>query len=74
MVKKLPTNAGDQETRVRSLGGEHSLEKEMATHSSFPALEIPRTGVWLQAMGVARVGQDLVTQQVSNRRELSFLL
>ena len=26
-----------QETRVRSLGGEHPLEKEMATHSSILA-------------------------------------
>ena len=30
-VKRLPTM---QETRVRSLGQEDSLEKEMATHSS----------------------------------------
>ena len=31
MVKRLPTM---QETRVRSLGREDPLEKEMATHSS----------------------------------------
>ena len=31
MVKHLPAM---QETRVRSLGGEDPLEKEMATHSS----------------------------------------
>ena len=30
-----------QETRVQSLGQEHLLEKEMATHSSFLAWEIP---------------------------------
>ena len=30
-VKRLPTM---RETRVRSLGGEDPLEKEMATHSS----------------------------------------
>ena len=29
--------------RVRSLGGEDPLEKEMATHSSIPAWEIPWT-------------------------------
>ena len=32
-----------QETWVRSLGQEDSLEKEMATHSSILAWEIPRT-------------------------------
>ena len=31
MVKNLPAM---QETKVQSLGGEDSLEKEMATHSS----------------------------------------
>ena len=38
MVKCLPTM---QETWVRSLGGENPLEKEMATHSSILAWEIP---------------------------------
>ena len=33
-VKRLPAM---QETRVRSLGWEDPLEKEMATHSSIPA-------------------------------------
>ena len=32
-----------QETRVQSLGWEDLLEKEMATHSSILAWEIPRT-------------------------------
>ena len=32
-----------QEARVRSLGQEDSLEKEMATHSSILAWRIPRT-------------------------------
>ena len=32
-----------QETRVWSLGQEDPLEKEMATDSSIPAREIPRT-------------------------------
>ena len=40
MVKHLPTVWA---TRVRSLGQEEPLEKEMATHSSFLAWEIPRT-------------------------------
>ena len=32
-----------QETQVQSLGWEDPLEKEMATHSSILALEIPGT-------------------------------
>ena len=40
MVKNLPAM---QETRVRSLGQEDPLEKEMATHSSILAWEVPRT-------------------------------
>ena len=32
-----------QETQVQSLGGEASLEKEMATHSSILAWKIPWT-------------------------------
>ena len=39
-VKRLPTV---QETRVRSLGQEDPLEKEMATHSSILAWKIPWT-------------------------------
>ena len=40
MVKRLPTM---QQTWVRSLGREDSLEKEMATHSSTLAWNIPWT-------------------------------
>ena len=40
MVKRLP---GMRETRVRSLGREDPLEKEMATHSSTLAWKIPWT-------------------------------
>ena len=38
MMKNLPAV---QETQVRSLGWEDSLEKGMATHSSILALRIP---------------------------------
>ena len=38
MVKNLPAM---KETRVRALGWEDPLEKEMATHSSIPACRIP---------------------------------
>ena len=40
MVKNPPVM---QETRVRSLGWKDPLEKEMATHSSILAWEIPWT-------------------------------
>ena len=54
-----------QETRVRSLGQEDTLKKEMATHSSILAWEIPWTeeSGGLQSMGSQRVGYDLVTEQ-----------
>ena len=42
-MKNLPASAGLQEMQVRSLGQEDPLEKEMATHSSIVALEIPWT-------------------------------
>ena len=54
MLKHLPAM---RETRVRSLGWEDPLEKEMATHSSTLAWKIP----WseepgrLQSMGSQRV-------------------
>ena len=40
VVKNLPAM---QETQVQSLGLEDPVEKEMATHSSIVALEIPWT-------------------------------
>ena len=43
MVKNRLPIPDTQETRVRSLGGEDPLEKEMATHSSILAWEIPWT-------------------------------
>ena len=41
------------ETRIQPLGEEDSLEKEMATHSSIPAWDIPWTEEpgGLQSMG-----------------------
>ena len=42
VVKHLPANAGDK-AWVRSLGQEDPWEKEMATHSSILAWEIPWT-------------------------------
>ena len=55
MVKRLPAM---QETRVRSLGWEDPLEKEMASHFSILAWKIPWTEepIGLQSMGSQRVG------------------
>ena len=52
------------ETRVRSLGQEDPLEKEVTTHSSIHAWKIPWTGEpgGLQSMGLQREGNDLVTK------------
>ena len=57
MVKRLPTM---QETRVRSLGQEDPLEKEMATHSGILAWKTPWTEEpgRLQSMGSQRVRHD----------------
>ena len=46
-----------QETRVRSLGQEDPLEKEMAAHSSILAWKIPWTGRLLST-GSQRVGHN----------------
>ena len=43
LVKNLPAM---QEIQVRSLGWEDLLEKEMTTHSSILAWEIPWTEEW----------------------------
>ena len=46
-VRNLPAVQETQETRVRSLGLEDSLEKEMATHYSILALKNPTDrGAW----------------------------
>ena len=56
-VKNLPTMV---ETGVQSLGWEDPLEKEMTTHSSILAWEIPwrQEPGGLQSMGSERIGHD----------------
>ena len=63
MVKHLPAK---QESRVRSLGQEDPLKKEMATHSSI----LPEKMLWTEESGglytvhrVAKSGIYLATQQ-----------
>ena len=53
MVKNLPAV---QETQVRSLGWEDTLEKEKATHFSILAWKISRTdgSWWAPVHGVAK--------------------
>ena len=57
MVKNLPAM---QETKVRSLGQEDSLEKGIATHSSILAWRIPwaEESGRLQFMESQRVGHN----------------
>ena len=57
-VKNLPAMQETQETLVQSLVREDPLEKEMATHSSILAWEIPWTEEpgGLQSMGLQKVG------------------
>ena len=59
MVKNLPAM---QETQVRSLDQEDSLEEGIVTHSSIPAWRIPWTEEpgGLQSMGSQRVRHDLL--------------
>ena len=56
-MKNPPANRGDLGS---TLGLEDPLEKEMATHSSMLAWEIPQTEEpgGLQPMGSKRVGHD----------------
>ena len=53
------------ETGVQSLGWEDPLEKEMATHSSILAWEIPWTEEpdWLQSTGLQKTWQNLANKQ-----------
>ena len=70
MAQRLKCLPAMQETRVRSLGREDPLEKEMATYSSTLAWKIPRTEEpgGLQSTGLQRVGHDWV-----NSCSLSYL-
>ena len=60
VAQRLKCLPGMQETRVRSLGREDPLEKEMATHSSIVAWRIPWTEEpgGLESMGSHTVRHD----------------
>ena len=67
-AKNPPTMQETQETRVWSLGREDPLKKEMATHSSILAWEIPQTEepAGLQPMGLQRVGHNYATRHTNS--------
>ena len=60
MAQRLKHLPAMRENWVRSLGREDPLEKEMVTHSSILAWEIPWTGelAGLWSMELQRVGHD----------------
>ena len=63
MVKNAPANTGDE--RVQCLGWDDSLQKDMGTHSSILAWEIPWTeepGDYSPG-GQKRAKHDLETKQ-----------
>ena len=64
-VKNLPAMHEIQEMQVPSLGWEDTLQKEMATHSSILAWEIPQTEEpgGLQSTGSQKSQTALVTEQ-----------
>ena len=55
MTQRVKNLHAMQETKLRSLGGEDPLEKEMATHTSILAWSVPWTE---ECMGSQRVGHD----------------
>ena len=68
VVKNLPVSAGDGGDRVRSLGWEDPLEKEMTTHFSNLAWRIPWTEKpgGLQSMGSPRVAHNWATKHLAS--------
>ena len=68
VVKNLPANAGATGNTglIPGLGRSSTVEKEMATCSSRPAWEIPRTEEHggLQSIWLQRVRRDLVTEHI----------
>ena len=62
MVKKPPAK---QETQLQPLGQEDPLQKEMTTHPSIPAWEIPRAEApgGLQYKGLQRVKHHVTAKE-----------
>ena len=64
MAQTVKNLSAMQETRGLSLGGEHALEKDMATHSSFLSWRIPWTEEpgGLKSMGMHGVLPSLLKE------------
>ena len=66
MVKNPPAK---QEIQIQPLGGEDSLEEEMATHSSILSWRIPQTKEPSgRPRGHKKVGQDLGSKQPTTKQ------
>ena len=62
VIKNLPVK---QETWVWSLGQKDPLEKDMTTHSSIFAWEIPWTGAWQAAVPGVKESQTQLSAQTT---------
>ena len=69
MAQRLKSLPAMQETRVRCLGQEDPLEKEMATHSSILAWRIP----WMEEPGGLQSMASQSRTRLSNFTSLHFL-
>ena len=59
MAQRVKRLSAMQETRVRSLGWEDPLEKEMANLLQYSCLENSMDkGAWMQSMGLQKVRHD----------------
>ena len=66
MAKEPACSVGDADTWVQSLGQEDPLEKEMATHSSSLACEIP----WTEELGGSQsLGSQKSPTQLSKTKQ-----
>ena len=73
-VKNPPAMQETQENQVRSLGQEDPLEKEVASHSSILAWEIPWTEEpdRLQSKGSQTAGHACVTKHTHTSQGISY--
>ena len=76
MAQTVKNSPVMQETQVRSLDWDDSLEKGMATHSSIPSWRIPWTEELggLQSMGSQKVRHDRMTNTFTFRQSRTITL
>ena len=68
MAHSVRNPSAMQETRIRSLGQENPLEKEIATHSSILAWRIPGTGAWQAIVHGFAESQTQLSDQTTTTR------